>query len=120
MENHVRPCSPGRLLFAAAALLYLVGTVADPLVHAFAGAEQDAAPTSIIGGGESNDGDRPPIPLGDVECALCHLLRPIALNEPALQVPEPLDFTPERFSRDGYVHASSAPSPALARAPPLA
>jgi hypothetical protein len=119
MENHVRPCSPGRLLFAAAALLYLVGTVADPLVHAFAGTGQDAAAISVAGE-ESNDGDRPPVPLGDVECALCHLLRPIALNEPALQVPESLDFAPERFSRDEYVHASSAPSPALARAPPLA
>jgi hypothetical protein len=118
MRNQHRRCGRARLVLVLAGLLYLLGVVVDPLVHA--SAEQSQNVEFALTGTETDSPDQsdPVVPHADSQCLLCKVSGPLLLPDAEI-----VNGGKERSIRGTFAFAEAARGPpastlALPRAPP--
>jgi hypothetical protein len=102
-----------------AGLLYLCGAVAEPLVHAPAGAVAVAGGLAWVGSGDGpiESGSSPH---ADAPCLLCEAASPFWRPAITPGIAEPIVLAPARAFAAGTIRAPPAFPSSKPRAPPLA
>jgi hypothetical protein len=118
MLNHQHLRRRSRLILVLAGLLYLIGAVADPLVHAVA--ERSGVVEIALSDTETETPEHsaPVVPHGDSECLLCKVSGAVFLPEAASQVSEEVRESRGTFALVEMVRGPPSSPLTLPRAPP--
>jgi hypothetical protein len=109
-----------RLILFLAGLLYLMGTVADPLVHAGSLAAPVGVALQVDGEGDEAEETDADALHDESQCLLCKIGRSVGVAAAAPPVPERSFYTAGSFPPSELIRAPPASSSSQPRAPPHA